>query len=149
MLLEDINIEKILPQAQPFIMIDRVVDFKKGESLTAVKNVTANEWFFKNNPCQVPHLPETLLIEAAAQTGVLFARLSSAGTASEDYFFVLGRIKAEIEGRAGIGDQIFLKTSGFKMMKDNGFIDVDILLVDKPIARVNIFYSLMGRTAHG
>lgn len=149
MLLENINIEKILPQGHPFIMIDRVIDFKKGESLTAVKNVTANEWFFEHGPEQMPYLPESLIIEAAAQAGVLFARLSSVGTASEDYLFVLGRIKAEIEGRAGIGDQILLKTSSFKMLKDNGFIDVDILLVDKPIARVNIFYSLMGRTAHG
>ncbi|MGE0267576.1 MAG: beta-hydroxyacyl-ACP dehydratase [Candidatus Omnitrophota bacterium] len=148
MLLEEINIENILPQAHPFIMIDRVVDFKKGEYLTAVKNVTANEWFFKNAG-PMPYLPETLLIEAAAQTAVLFARLTLIENHSGNYLFVLGRINAEFEGRAGVGDQVLLKTSNFKMMKMNGFIDVGIESETGAIAKLNIFYSLMENKPHG
>lgn len=148
MLLEDIHIEKILPQAYPFIMIDRVVEFKKGESLTAVKNVTANEWFFEHGPEQMRYLPESLIIEAAAQAAVLFARLNGPENAPDDSVFVLGKVKAEIEGLAGIGDQIFLKTSNYKMMKDNGFIDVDVSLESGAIAKLNIFYSLKENKSH-
>ncbi len=91
------QIAAILPQSYPFLMIDRVVDFQKGESLTAVKNITGNEWMFGSpvepfgaNPERRPStafgpsrrvegwcrpsniFPETLLIEAAAQAAILF-----------------------------------------------------------------------------
>ena len=68
------QIAKILPQSYPFLMIDRVVDFKKGESLTAIKNITGNEWFFDDQSCKTGVFPETLLIEAAAQAAILFYR---------------------------------------------------------------------------
>lgn len=148
MLLENINIEKILPQGHPFIMIDRVIDFKKGESLTAIKNVTANEWFFEHGPEQMRYLPESLIIEAAAQAAVLFARLNSDDHSFGNSIFVLGKIKVDIEGQAGIGDQIILRTSNFKMMKDNGFIDVDVSLESGAIAKLNIFYSLKENKSH-
>lgn len=61
------QIVQILPQSYPFLMIDRVVDFRKGESLTAIKNITGNEWFFDDQSCRSEVFPETLLIEAAAQ----------------------------------------------------------------------------------
>lgn len=51
MFLDSNQIARILPQSYPFLMIDRVVDFKKGESLTAIKNITGNEWFFQGR-CQ-------------------------------------------------------------------------------------------------
>lgn len=93
------QIAQILPQSYPFLMIDRVVAFQKGESLTAIKNITGNEWMFGSsveppgaNParrvegqCRPPAeqespwgitniFPETLLIEAAAQAAILFYR---------------------------------------------------------------------------
>src|SRR3989338_8135555 len=67
------QIAAILHQSYPFLMIDRVVDFKKGESLTAIKNITGNEWVFEGQPCQTGVFPETLLIEAAAQAAILSA----------------------------------------------------------------------------
>ena len=74
MQLNSTQIAQILPQSYPFLMIDRVVDFKKGESLTAVKNITGNQWVFEGQPCQTGVFPETLLIEAAAQAAILFYR---------------------------------------------------------------------------
>ncbi len=64
------DLKKILPQAYPFLLIDRVTDYKEGESLTAVKNITANEWPFEavaDENLSNSHVPETLLIESAAQ----------------------------------------------------------------------------------
>ncbi len=31
---------RLLPHRYPFLLIDRVLDYTKGESLTAIKNVT-------------------------------------------------------------------------------------------------------------
>ena len=63
------EILRILPQAPPFVMIDRVVDFKKDESLTAIKNITGNEWVFENHEYPGDVFPETLIIEAFPSPG--------------------------------------------------------------------------------
>lgn len=41
------EIRKYLPHRYPFLLVDRVVDLVPGESITAYKNLTINEEFFK------------------------------------------------------------------------------------------------------
>ena len=40
------DILKILPHRYPFLLIDRVLELKRKESIVAIKNVTMNEPFF-------------------------------------------------------------------------------------------------------
>ena len=66
----DINaIQKILPHRYPFLLIDKIIDFKPGESITGIKNVTINEPFFQGHFPNHPVMPGVLIIEAMAQTG--------------------------------------------------------------------------------
>ena len=136
------QIAAILPQSYPFLMIDRVVDFKKGESLTAVKNITGNEWVFEGQPCQTGVFPETLLIEAAAQAAILFYRLNDGGEQILSSRIFLGQVKAEFARPARIGDQLALRTLSGKMLKTGGYMDVLASVKDEKIADVQIFYSL-------
>jgi 3-hydroxyacyl-[acyl-carrier-protein] dehydratase len=54
----------LLPQQYPFRMIDEIIDYKEGESLTAVKNITGNEWVFEGANAGSGTFPETLIMEA-------------------------------------------------------------------------------------
>ncbi len=66
----DINaILKILPHRYPFLLVDKIVDFKNGESITGIKNVTINEPFFQGHFPDHPVMPGVLTVEAMAQTG--------------------------------------------------------------------------------
>lgn len=66
----DINaIKKILPHRYPFLLIDKITDFKIDESVVGVKNVTTNEPFFEGHFPGQPVMPGVLIIEAMAQTG--------------------------------------------------------------------------------
>ena len=66
----DINaIKKILPHRYPFLLIDKIIDFKIDESVVGVKNVTVNEPFFEGHFPGQPVMPGVLIIEAMAQTG--------------------------------------------------------------------------------
>ena len=58
-MLNHTQLKTILPHAYPFLMIDRVEDYKPGESLMAVKNITANEWLGEGLPGQTNYFPET------------------------------------------------------------------------------------------
>ena len=73
----DINqILNHLPHRYPFLLIDRVTEFKPGESLTGIKNVSYNEPFFQGHFPQRPVMPGVLILEAMAQaTGPFISQL--------------------------------------------------------------------------
>lgn len=65
------EIEKIIPQRPPFLMIDKVEEYVPGESAIAYKNVNINEWYFQGHFPENPIMPGVLITEALAQTGAV------------------------------------------------------------------------------
>ena len=66
------EIMRYLPHRYPFLMLDKVIDYKVGEYLKAVKNVTINEPFFQGHFPQKAVMPGVMILEALAQaTGIL------------------------------------------------------------------------------
>ncbi|MFC0116428.1 3-hydroxyacyl-ACP dehydratase FabZ [Pseudoalteromonas xiamenensis] len=66
------EILKLLPHRYPMLLVDRVLDYKPGEYLHAIKNVTANEPIFTGHFPDQPIFPGVLILEALAQaTGLL------------------------------------------------------------------------------
>lgn len=65
------DIKKIIPQRDPFLMIDEVENFIPGESAIAYKNVNIEEWYFKGHFPGNPIMPGVLIAESLAQTGAV------------------------------------------------------------------------------
>ena len=65
------DIEKIIPQRDPFLMIDEIEEFVPGEMAIAYKNVNENEWYFKGHFPGNPIMPGVLIAESLAQTGAV------------------------------------------------------------------------------
>ncbi len=65
------EIKKIIPQREPFLMIDEVETFTPGESCIAYKNVSEDEYYFKGHFPGNPIMPGVLMVEALAQTGAV------------------------------------------------------------------------------
>ena len=70
-MLDKEEIKKIIPQREPFLMIDEVEQFVPGESCTAYKNVNEDEYYFKGHFPGNPIMPGVLMVEALAQTGAV------------------------------------------------------------------------------
>jgi 3-hydroxyacyl-[acyl-carrier-protein] dehydratase len=69
----DINqIKKLLPHRYPFLLVDKVLEITP-DSITALKNVTANEEFFNGHFPAQPIMPGVLQVEALAQVSGIFA----------------------------------------------------------------------------
>jgi UDP-3-O-[3-hydroxymyristoyl] N-acetylglucosamine deacetylase / 3-hydroxyacyl-[acyl-carrier-protein] dehydratase len=65
----DINeISAILPHRYPFLLIDKIIHLDE-TTVTGIKNVTMNEFFFQGHFPDNPVMPAVLQIEAMAQIG--------------------------------------------------------------------------------
>jgi UDP-3-O-[3-hydroxymyristoyl] N-acetylglucosamine deacetylase/3-hydroxyacyl-[acyl-carrier-protein] dehydratase len=68
----------MLPHRYPFLLIDRVTEFRGEDELTAIKNVTINEPFFQGHFPGNPVMPGVLQLESMAQAaGLLMLRRGS------------------------------------------------------------------------
>lgn len=82
------EIMALLPHRYPFLLIDRVLDYTPGESLTAIKNVTVNEPIFTGHFPGMPIFPGVLILEALAQaTGILGFKTVTERSENELYLF--------------------------------------------------------------
>lgn len=104
------HILKQLPHRYPFLLVDRVLECKPGDSLTAIKNVTVNEPFFPGHFPHRPVMPGVMILEALAQaTGLLaFATVGGAPDEQSLYYFV-GIDRARFRKPVEPGDQLVLE----------------------------------------
>ena len=107
----DINqILSLLPHRYPFILVDRVLDYKSLDYLTAIKNVTINEHFFTGHFPGNPIMPGVLMLEALAQASAILSSLSR--TPKEGYdvlHFFAGIDNAKFKQVVIPGDQLRLE----------------------------------------
>lgn len=113
-ILEIQEIMALLPHRYPFLMIDRVLDFTPGESLTAIKNVTINEPIFTGHFPNMPIFPGVLILEALAQaTGILGFKTVTERAENELYLFA-AIDEARFKKPVVPGDQLVLEVKFLK-----------------------------------
>jgi 3-hydroxyacyl-[acyl-carrier-protein] dehydratase len=132
----DINqIKEFLPHRYPLLLVDRVLDWESGKSITAIKNVTANEEFFNGHFPHKPVMPGVLMIEALAQTAALlsFLTMGVKPDANSVVYFV-GIDGARFKRPVEPGDQLkmrveILRTArGIWKYKAQGSVDGQVAL---------------------
>lgn len=106
------GIKRRLPHRYPFLLVDRVEDYRPGEQLQAVKNVTANEpWALGHFPEQAI-MPGVLLIESMAQACGLLAFVTREAEAdftmpaAAPLFYLVGVDDARFKRPVGPGDRV-------------------------------------------
>jgi len=123
----------LLPHRYPFILVDRVLDFDKGKTITGLKNVSMGEPFFLGHFPGEPVMPGVLILEGMAQVGALLAYLSAPEMIGGKLVFFAGLDKVRFRKVVRPGDQLILKLEMVKqktkLVKMTGKAYVDDELV--------------------
>ena len=107
------QIKEIIPHRQPFLLIDRVVEYEVGTRCVAIKQVSGNEPFFQGHFPEYAVMPGVLITEALAQTGAV-AILNSEENKGKLAFFA-GIDKCRFKKQVTSGDTLKLEVEITKM----------------------------------
>ena len=127
------EIQKILPHRYPFLLVDRVTDMVKGESITAYKNVSISEPVFQGHFPDHPIYPGVMILEGMAQAGGVLSFLSMGELTDEEiagkvvYFMSID--KAKFRTPVKPGDKLEYRISVIKqkgtiwVLKGEAYVD--------------------------
>jgi beta-hydroxyacyl-ACP dehydratase FabZ len=66
--IDAIGIQRLLPHRYPILLVDRILDFERGQWIRGLKNVSMGEQVFQGHFPKQPIFPGVLIVEAMAQT---------------------------------------------------------------------------------
>ena len=102
------DIQNYLPHRYPFLLIDKILDFKEHTFLTAQKNVTINEPFFQGHVPDQPVFPGVLILEAMAQATALLDFKSNEREKDKLLYYFVGIDKARFKKPVVPGDVLII-----------------------------------------
>ncbi len=122
------KVMEFLPHRYPFLMIDRVIETKQGESLSALKNVSINEPYFQGHFPNQPVMPGVLILEALAQATGLLAFSSKLVDHENKVYMLVGIDKARFRGQVLPGDQLILNVRLKRSVRGIGIYECSALV---------------------
>ncbi|MDH3336387.1 MAG: 3-hydroxyacyl-ACP dehydratase FabZ [Gammaproteobacteria bacterium] len=110
-------IKELLPHREPFLMLDKVISCTPHESVTAIKNVTANEPHFAGHFPGNPVLPGVLIIEAMAQAGGVLSHISNGDLNPRPLYFLARVEDARFRRPVVPGEQLRIQVHADKVKR--------------------------------
>jgi len=138
----DINeIQEILPHRYPFLLVDRITDMEKGQSIEGFKNISISEPAFMGHFPGHPIYPGVLILEGMAQAGGVLA-LKSNDLSNEElknkviYFMSID--KAKFRSPVKPGDKLVYKIEILKLKGSLIVLDGKAYVDDKLVAQAEL-----------
>ena len=138
------EIMDLIPNRYPICYIDYVDDLVPEESITATKNVTINESFFRGHFPHNPVMPGVLIIETLAQAASILILKSPRFYKTTAY---LGAIhNAKFREMVRPGDILKLQVEMKKVRSRMGIVDAKAMVNGKLACQAELVFIVAERT---
>jgi 3-hydroxyacyl-[acyl-carrier-protein] dehydratase len=132
------EIQALIPNRFPIFYMDGVTELVAGESITAIKNVTADESFVNGYRPGEYIMPSALIVESLAQAASILILKSPAFAHKTAY---LGGIsKAEFLKDVKASDQIALKVKMKKQRDNMGVVSCEAVVKDEVVLTAELMF---------
>jgi 3-hydroxyacyl-[acyl-carrier-protein] dehydratase len=139
------NIQNYLPHRFPFLLIDKIIELKKSESIVAQKNVSNNEPFFQGHFPDYPVFPGVLLLESMAQaTAILDVESNKRDMSNQLYYFV-GVDKARFKKQVMPGDIVIINASLIQSKRDIHKFSAEFRVEDKVVCTADLIGAVRSK----
>jgi len=133
------EIKKLIPQKYPFLMLDRVTEFETEKSITAYKNISANESFFNGHFPDNPIFPGSLTAEAMAQAACILLKKSIPDLEAKAFYVT--NIKIRFSKIVIPGDQLKVIIKTVKMTRMGGVFETEAKVNDDTVAKGEMTFA--------
>ena len=132
MIMDVVEIQEIIPHRYPFLLVDRITEVVKNESLIGYKNVSISEPVFQGHFPGHPIYPGVMILEGMAQAGGILAFQSMEMTkeeAAQKVVYFMSIDKAKFRAPVKPGDKLEYRISVIKnkgsiwMLKGEAYVD--------------------------
>jgi len=106
--LKNQEISKLLPHTYPFLLVDRIVKYKKNCNISTIKNISYSEFCFTGHFVCNPIFPGVLILESIAQTASLLMYKSFDFSYKEKCFYLTNVDHAKFKKKVVPGDQMLI-----------------------------------------
>ena len=128
-----------LPHRYPFLLVDRVLECRPGESIRALKNVTYNEPFVPGHCPDRPVMPGVKIIEALAQVaGILCFVTANVIPDHNTRLYLVAIDKARFRRPVVPGDQLLLTAQLERSLKGIWRFSTVALVDDQEVAQAQL-----------
>lgn len=133
------EILKFLPHRYPFVLVDKVLAFESGHSMTTVKNVTYDEPCFTGHFPHYPVFPGVLILEAMAQTTALLVfRTRNIMPGETTLYLFVGVDKARFKRQVFPGDRIEIYVELLRESRGMGRFLCEARVDDRVVATADL-----------
>ena len=131
-----------LPHRSPFVMVDRVLEFKGEDEIVALKNIAFNEPWFQGHFPGNPLFPGVLLLEAMAQAAGLLMLRRGSSEGKTAIFMSADKVKFRKPVRPG--DQLIItarltKNRGNKL----GTAECQCTVDGQPVSSAELMFAIL------
>ncbi len=110
-LIDSKTLMTMIPHRYPFLLVDRLIDVRRGESAIGVKNVTVNENFFQGHFPGHPVMPGVLIVESMAQTAAALVIETLGLAAASPIVYFMSVDEAKFRKPVVPGDQLRIQVT--------------------------------------
>lgn len=136
------KIKSVLPQREPFLFIDEVIEVEEGKRIVAKKYLDPKADFFKGHFPQNPVMPGVLTIEAMAQTAIILYSTTKPEIAKANPEYYLSSVNAMLSSPAYPDETLIIEAINFKITDFGGVIDCTAKVGDRLIAKTRSSFGV-------